>query len=138
MYSKTLFGFVFASVLAGSAVFAQGPVAGAVALTGGGAKAGMVTMRVEDTDVETAKGAPFCATVTTEHTQAFVDGNRIHTTDSSSVSIAISLLRAFRAGPARRSGNAFETNHAATALWSLPSSRTTALRRGGAFVVVSV
>lgn len=85
MYSKTLFGFVFASVLAGSAAFAQGPVAGAVALTGGGAKAGMVTMRVEDTDVEPAKGAPFCATVTTEHTQAFADGNRIHTTDNSTV-----------------------------------------------------
>jgi hypothetical protein len=42
-------------------------------------------MRIDDTDVEPAKGAPFCATVTTDHTQAFADGNRIHTTDNSSV-----------------------------------------------------
>lgn len=49
------------------------------------AKAGMVSMHVEDTDVEPAKGAPFCATVTTEHTQPFADGNRIHTSDNSSV-----------------------------------------------------
>jgi hypothetical protein len=31
------------------------------------------------------KGAPFCATVTTEHTQPFADGNRIHTTESSAL-----------------------------------------------------
>lgn len=85
MYSRILFGFVFTSILWGNAAFAQVPVGGAIALAGGGAKAGMVTMRVDDTDVEPAKGAPFCATVTTEHTQAFADGNRIHTTDSSSV-----------------------------------------------------
>jgi len=85
MYSRILFGFVFTSILAGNAAFAQAPVAGAIGLTGGGAKAGMVTMRVDDTDVEPAKGTPFCATVTTEHSQAFADGNRIHTTDSSSV-----------------------------------------------------
>lgn len=85
MYSRMLFGFVFTSILAGTPAFAQAPVAGAIGLTGGGAKAGMVTMRVDDTDVEPAKGAPFCATVTTEHNQAFADGNRIHTTDSSSV-----------------------------------------------------
>ena len=85
MYSRILFGFVFISILAGNAALAQAPVGGAIALSGGGAKAGMVTMRVEDTDVEPTKGAPFCATVTTEHTQAFADGNRIHTTDNSNV-----------------------------------------------------
>jgi len=47
------------------------------------AKPGMVTMRVESMDAAPVKGAPFCATVTTEHTQSLVDGNRIHTTESS-------------------------------------------------------
>jgi len=40
-------------------------------------------MRSEAMDAEPVKGAPFCATVVTEHTQAFADGNRIHTSDSS-------------------------------------------------------
>jgi hypothetical protein len=35
--------------------------------------------------VEPVKGVPFCATVTSDHTQVFADGNRIHTTDSSLV-----------------------------------------------------
>lgn len=46
------------------------------------AKSGMVTMRVEDMDAAPIKGAPFCATVVTEHTQSLSDGNRIHTTDN--------------------------------------------------------
>src|SRR5215469_12681834 len=48
-------------------------------------KAGMMTMQVDDMDASPVKGAPFCATVTTEHTQAFADGNRIHTTNDSSL-----------------------------------------------------
>lgn len=36
-------------------------------------------------DAEPVKGIPFCATVTSDHTQVFADGNRIHTTDSSLV-----------------------------------------------------
>lgn len=48
-------------------------------------KAGMMTMHVDDMDAAPVKGAPFCATVTTEHTQAFADGNRIHTTSDSSL-----------------------------------------------------
>jgi len=44
---------------------------------------GMVTMRVEGMDAAPIKGAPFCATVVTEHTQSLSDGNRIHTTDNS-------------------------------------------------------
>lgn len=47
------------------------------------AKPGAISMRVENTDAAPVKGAPFCATVTTEHTQVLADGNRIHTTDSS-------------------------------------------------------
>lgn len=46
-------------------------------------KAGMIAMHVEDMDTPTVKGVPFCATVTTEHTQSFADGNRIHTSDTS-------------------------------------------------------
>lgn len=87
MYSRDLRVLIFTFVLAASAVSAQGqlPDAGTIAIAGGGPKAGVVTMRVEAMDVEPAKGLPFCATVVTEHTQAFADGNRIHTSDSSSV-----------------------------------------------------
>lgn len=46
-------------------------------------KAGMIAMHVEDMDTPAVKGVPFCATVTTEHTQSFADGNRIHTSDTS-------------------------------------------------------
>ncbi|MGB9228529.1 MAG: hypothetical protein WCC24_02240 [Terracidiphilus sp.] len=47
-------------------------------------KGGMITMRVDGADdAAPVKGAPFCATITTEHTQSFADGNRIHTTDTS-------------------------------------------------------
>lgn len=46
-------------------------------------QAGMIAMRVEDMDTPTVKGIPFCATVTTEHTQSFADGNRVHMSDTS-------------------------------------------------------
>lgn len=49
------------------------------------ARAGMITVSADDMDASPVKGAPFCATVTTEHTQAFADGNRIHTTNNSSL-----------------------------------------------------
>ena len=49
------------------------------------AKAGMVTMRMESLDVAPVKGSPFCATVTTDHTQVFADGNRIHTSENSTL-----------------------------------------------------
>lgn len=49
-------------------------------------KAGMIGMHVVDAmEAAPVKGAPFCATVTTEHTQPFADGNRIHTTENSSL-----------------------------------------------------
>jgi len=47
-------------------------------------KAGM-SVQVENIELTPVKGAPFCAVITTEHTQPFADGNRIHTTDSSTV-----------------------------------------------------
>ena len=49
------------------------------------AKASMVSVRSEIMDAEPVKGSPFCATISTEHTQNFADGNRIHTTDSSAM-----------------------------------------------------
>ena len=49
-------------------------------------KAAMFGMHLDDNmDVTPVKGAPFCAAVTTEHTQSFADGNRIHTADNSSI-----------------------------------------------------
>ena len=87
-----LISILFAALTAGTAI-AQTPATSAPVLVSGGdgelpppgAKAGMVTMRVEDMDAEPVKGAPFCATITTERTQTFADGNRIHTNDSSSL-----------------------------------------------------
>jgi len=72
-------------------VSAQGP--GSPAVTGDvamgspalGPKAGIVTMHVEDMDAALVKGAPFCGTIATEHTQTFSDGNRIHTTENSTL-----------------------------------------------------
>lgn len=46
-------------------------------------RAGMMTMRIDSMDAAPVKGAPFCATVVTEHNQSLSDGNRIHTSDSS-------------------------------------------------------
>ena len=46
-------------------------------------RGGMLAMHVADMDASPVKGAPFCATVVTEHTQSLADGNRIHTSDSS-------------------------------------------------------
>jgi hypothetical protein len=48
-------------------------------------KGGMVSMHVDPMDAAPVKGAPFCATITNEHTQPFADGNRIHTTDTSTL-----------------------------------------------------
>jgi len=45
----------------------------------------MVSIGGDFGDMTPVKGAPFCATVTTEHTQPFADGNRIHTTESSTL-----------------------------------------------------
>jgi hypothetical protein len=74
--------------LAGTMV-AQGPpdpvpmVAGAMQLPDKGA---MLGMHLENNmDTAPVKGAPFCATVATDHTQSFADGNRIHTTENSTL-----------------------------------------------------
>lgn len=71
---------------------------------------GMVTMHVDAMDAAPVKGAPFCATVVTEHTQSLSDGNRIHTNDSSTLcrdsegrtrrDAGLNLLGAGQDGPA--------------------------------------
>jgi hypothetical protein len=48
-------------------------------------KPGIVGVRAENLDTDLVKGSPFCATITTEHTQVFADGNRIHTSEDSSI-----------------------------------------------------
>ena len=83
---------VLALMVAGSlvgSVAAQGSPEPGLMLSGGvgGAalqtRTGMVTMRIDTMDAAPVKGAPFCATVVTEHTQSLADGNRIHTSDNS-------------------------------------------------------
>jgi hypothetical protein len=50
------------------------------------AHGGMIAMHLENNmDAAPVKGAPFCANITTEHTQTFADGNRIHSTDNSTL-----------------------------------------------------
>jgi hypothetical protein len=73
----------------GATVVAQGQqksgVVAASALTPP-PSAAMLGMHLEDNmDVTPVKGAPFCAAVTTEHTQSFADGNRIHTAENSNI-----------------------------------------------------
>ena len=49
-------------------------------------RAAMLGMHLEDNmDVTPVTGAPFCAAVSTEHTQSFADGNRIHTAENSNI-----------------------------------------------------
>jgi len=80
---------VFAATVVGPQAIAQGGpesgfmVAGGAPLAPLQAGPGIVSMHVDGMDAAPVKGAPFCATVITEHTQSLADGNRIHTTDSS-------------------------------------------------------
>ena len=84
-------GLIAATVLVASMAAQPSPdlaqTVGSVAPGFGGpqVKAGMVTMRIDNMDAAPVKGAPFCATIVTEHTQNFADGNRIHTTDNSTL-----------------------------------------------------
>lgn len=90
MYRHLLFAFLLSGVIGFAAAQAP-PDSGPVVINQGGLppvplKPGMATFHVEEKmDAEPVKGAPFCATVTTEHTQNFADGNRIHTSDNSSL-----------------------------------------------------
>ena len=87
-WKMNVLALMMAGTLVGSAA-AQGSPESGLMLSGGvgGAalqtRTGMVTMRIDTMDAAPVKGAPFCATVVTEHTQSLADGNRIHTSDSS-------------------------------------------------------
>ncbi len=87
--SKTMaLVFVVNAALAATAA-AQAPDSAPV-FDGGGAaapvtKGAMMGPSVDALDAAPVKGAPFCASITTEHTQIFADGNRIHTTDASTL-----------------------------------------------------
>jgi len=80
-----------AIVAAAAVVAAQAPPPEVIAMQAGAAgglpgKGPMLAMHLSDTmDVSPVKGVPFCANVVTEHTQSFADGNRIHTTENSSL-----------------------------------------------------
>ena len=79
MVAGTLVGSAAAQGSPESGLMPGGGVGGAALQT----RTGMVTMRIDTMDAAPVKGAPFCATVVTEHTQSLADGNRIHTSDSS-------------------------------------------------------
>jgi hypothetical protein len=88
MRLKTNMIILIATMLPGAGLSAQiaepapGPIAGGMVLA---QKGGMIAMHIDEMDAAPVKGAPFCATVTTEHTQSFTDGNRIHTSDNSTL-----------------------------------------------------
>ena len=65
---------------------APGAISGPPGIAALPPKAGMIGMRIDNNmEATPLKGAPFCATIATEHTQVFADGNRIHTTDNSTL-----------------------------------------------------
>lgn len=87
--SKNIVIAIFINSLLIAAVAAQtvpGPPPGfgsAPMIAGFQAKAGVAGVSVDGMDEAPVKGMPFCAVISTEHTQPFADGNRIHTTDAS-------------------------------------------------------
>lgn len=85
-WKMSVLAFSTPLVLAASAFAQMGPDT-TLMLSGGPmqAKTGMMTMRMDSMDAAPIKGAPFCANVVTEHTQTLSDGNRIHTTDTSTL-----------------------------------------------------
>jgi hypothetical protein len=86
--SKTIVLVFIINVALTATAVAQVPDSAPVFLSGGAAvpaTKAMVGLQVSDMDATPVKGAPFCASITTEHTQSFADGNRIHTTDASTL-----------------------------------------------------
>lgn len=79
------FALITAAVLVVGAV-AQAPPDVAGPATAAAMHSGMMSMHLENNmDAAPVKGVPFCANISTEHTQTFADGNRIHSTDSSTL-----------------------------------------------------
>jgi hypothetical protein len=82
MISRSITFAIFALAFAPAIRAQGGPVTGtAVAVP---ARNITMAFRTESMmDAAPVKGTPFCATVTSDHTQTFADGNRIHTTENS-------------------------------------------------------
>jgi hypothetical protein len=85
--------FLLVAVTAfGASMFAQSAL-DPVTVTGGMAlmlppppgKEGGISVQIDGVDATPVRGAPFCAAITTEHTQLFADGNRIHTSEASNM-----------------------------------------------------
>jgi hypothetical protein len=87
--SKTMVLVFVINVSLAATAAAQAPDSAPVFVGGGAAapvtKGAMMGLSVDAVDAAPVKGAPFCASITTEHTQMFADGNRIHTTDASTL-----------------------------------------------------
>jgi hypothetical protein len=89
MHSKMSW-LVLALLVLGTAAMAQLPDPAFIMGGGPGGpafqhRAGTFNIRFDSMDVAPVKGAPFCATVVTEHTQSLADGNRIHTNDTATL-----------------------------------------------------
>jgi len=84
MRMQTTVLVLFAVLMLAAAMAAQTPLDPGTALATS-PKAGVIALHLDSADGDPTKGAPFCATVTTEHTQSFADGNRIHTSDKSAL-----------------------------------------------------
>ncbi|HKD04214.1 MAG TPA: hypothetical protein VKB77_17370 [Terriglobales bacterium] len=77
--------FVACALIAVS-LAAQAPPEPNGPVTAGAMGKGAFTMHLENNmDAAPVKGVPFCANISTEHTQSFADGNRIHGSDSSTL-----------------------------------------------------
>ena len=83
-WKMSVLAFPATLILAVSAAAQMSPDSTGGANPGIATKIGMAMMRGE-MDMAPIKGAPFCANVVTDHTQTLSDGNRIHTTDSSTL-----------------------------------------------------
>lgn len=86
MRPRTNLLILVACVLIAVSVVAQAPPEANGPVTAGAIGKGVFAMHMEgNMDAPPVKGVPFCANISTEHTQSFADGNRIHSTDSSTL-----------------------------------------------------
>jgi hypothetical protein len=87
--SKTIVLIFVINVAIAATAAAQLPDSAPVFFGGGMAspvtKGAVMSLSADTMDAAPVKGAPFCASITTEHTQIFADGNRIHTAEASTL-----------------------------------------------------
>jgi hypothetical protein len=85
MRPRTNLLVLVACALLAVSMTAQGPPDPNAQVMAGPVVRGGFTMHLEAMDAAPVKGVPFCANISTEHTQSFADGNRIHSSDSSTL-----------------------------------------------------